>query len=490
MIATIPGGSMLKSLMIVLGVLSLPLTASSQAPNTMWTRYYFDGTAAYICWQVIETSDSGLALIGTRRVPPQDLGEIALIKTDPIGDTLWIRYYGDYGVDEGYALLETTDRGFILVGSTSLSYESIRKIYLIKTDSIGNIAWSRIYEDSCNLDMRSIDLTSDGGYIVAGSTNDWIYGDNIFALKTDSLGHEEWRRLYDFGFGHGYSICASADSSYILAGSIIVDEPLQTQAIIMKINSAGDTLWTRTFGNPSYDEEARVAVETSDGDYIVAGDSIGAGMSPNVAIMKFAPDGERRWVKLISGQIMANSTYITRSGDILVAGFGYNSDRFTAFMAKTDSAGELRWLKNFESGEQIDYEGRSILETFDSGCVMLGNMSYPNTTHAMLAKLEPDEDQGIGDRFNQIPAYNALCQNYPNPFNGKCLIEYTLPTSSVVELDIYDILGQKVVTLENGYRLAGVHQVTWESGTLPSGLYFYRLSSAEFSETRKMLLLK
>lgn len=97
----------------------------------------------------------------------------------------------------------------------------------------------------------------------------------------------------------------------------------------------------------------------------------------------------------------------------------------------------------------------------------------------------------VGDDDNgALPVDYELAQNYPNPFNPTTVIEYALPRAGRVDLSVYNLLGQKVVTLVDGFREAGRHQVEFRADDLPSGVYFYRLTAEGVSATRKMLLLK
>jgi cytochrome c peroxidase len=89
-----------------------------------------------------------------------------------------------------------------------------------------------------------------------------------------------------------------------------------------------------------------------------------------------------------------------------------------------------------------------------------------------------------------IPTTYTLESNYPNPFNPITTISYTLPKSTNVTLEIFNLLGQKVAVLANGLQDAGNHTVTWDASNSSTGFYFYRLTTLEFSETKKMLLLK
>jgi hypothetical protein len=93
-------------------------------------------------------------------------------------------------------------------------------------------------------------------------------------------------------------------------------------------------------------------------------------------------------------------------------------------------------------------------------------------------------------RAEQIPTAFTLFQNYPNPFNPSSVIKYGLPFTARVSLEVYNILGQRVVTLVNGERQAGYHEVVFENSTLGSGIYFYRLSANEFTQTKKMIIVR
>jgi hypothetical protein len=89
-----------------------------------------------------------------------------------------------------------------------------------------------------------------------------------------------------------------------------------------------------------------------------------------------------------------------------------------------------------------------------------------------------------------IPVDFFLNQSYPNPFNASATIDYGLPQDSHVSIDIYDILGGQVASLVNEDQTAGYHQVTWNAGTVPSGVYFYRIDAGTFIATKKMILMK
>lgn len=106
------------------------------------------------------------------------------------------------------------------------------------------------------------------------------------------------------------------------------------------------------------------------------------------------------------------------------------------------------------------------------------------------ATIKYSQPLGIKSISTELPTEFVLNQNYPNPFNPTTIINYQLPISNYVKLSIYDILGRELEILINGKQNAGAYQVEWDATNYPSGVYFYRLSGTEFTETKKLILLK
>jgi hypothetical protein len=94
------------------------------------------------------------------------------------------------------------------------------------------------------------------------------------------------------------------------------------------------------------------------------------------------------------------------------------------------------------------------------------------------------------EEIDNLPNDFSLSQNYPNPFNSSTVLRYTTPTQSPVTITIYDILGRKVQTLVDCTRPAGEHQVIWQANDIPSGVYFYRLTTGNQTQTKKMVMIR
>jgi hypothetical protein len=96
----------------------------------------------------------------------------------------------------------------------------------------------------------------------------------------------------------------------------------------------------------------------------------------------------------------------------------------------------------------------------------------------------------IKSEYKSVPESYTLAQNYPNPFNPTTIINFDLPITIYVELTIYNLLGQRVVTLLSGRQEAGYHQVEWDASGFASGVYYYRIKAGEFQAVKKMILLQ
>jgi len=122
---------------------------------------------------------------------------------------------------------------------------------------------------------------------------------------------------------------------------------------------------------------------------------------------------------------------------------------------------------------------------------MISTNTYGKKNGYSIRCVKDDINSGLeNENVAEIPHDFTLHQNYPNPFNPSTTIKYNLQNSSNVELKIFDLAGKEIETLINGFQTAGEHETTWQPEGLPSGIYFYRLQSDSFSETKKLILQK
>ncbi len=206
-------------------------------------------------------------------------------------DTLWTRTYGGSANDMGYTVEVTADGSYIIAGYTSYGAEG-SDIYLIKTDSLGDMCWTKIYGGSYIDKAYSMVETSDGGYIIAGRTRPYVENNgNVYLIKTDGNGDSVWTKTYGGeGDEYGWSVVQTDDGGYIIAGETGSFGAGDVDVYIIRTDTNGDTLWTKTYGGSDNDGGRSVA-QTSDGGYIIAGytESFGAG-DRDVYLIRLGPE--------------------------------------------------------------------------------------------------------------------------------------------------------------------------------------------------------
>ncbi len=141
-------------------------------------------------------------------------------------------------------------------------------------------------------------------------------------------------------------------------------------------------------------------------------------------------------------------------------------------------------------GAAVTFNAKNTLEGIYPGNIYLESNDSDNPSINIPCTLAVVQTGIEDDEMSSIPKIFALHQNYPNPFNASTTIKYELPQQSQVTIEIYDILGRKVSTLVDRQQPAGYHQAIWRADDFASGMYFYKLQAGEYSETRKMLLMK
>ncbi|MBL7191719.1 hypothetical protein ISS30_08480, partial [bacterium] len=134
-------------------------------------------------------------------------------------DTLWTQTFGGGNDDIGSSVQQTSDGGYIIAGYTA-SYGAGSDVYLIKTDADGNESWSQTFGGSSGDDGYSVQQTSDGGYIIAGTTYSYGAGSaDFYLIKTDANGNESWSQTFGgSGYDRGHSVQQTSDGGYIIAG--------------------------------------------------------------------------------------------------------------------------------------------------------------------------------------------------------------------------------------------------------------------------------
>ncbi|HKR04409.1 MAG TPA: T9SS type A sorting domain-containing protein [Bacteroidia bacterium] len=326
-------------------------------------------------WSVQQTTDGGY-IIGGSVTSFGVNGDVYLIKTDSFGDTLWTRTFGGTNIDYGYTVQQTSDGGYIITGRRSGSAGSYPGTYLIKTDTIGNLIWTKMYAGIQNSECFSVQQTIDGGYIITGYTNSYFgVGNDVYLIKTDANGDSLWTKSFAGpGTETGFCVHQTIDGGYIITGNTSSFGAGGSDILLIKTDTLGNLLWAKTFGGAVSDWAYSVE-QTTDGGYIIAGstDNFGAG-ADDVYLIKTDANGDALWSKTFGGINDDNGWWVeqTTDGGYIITGTtgSFGAGMIDVYLVKTDPNGNLLWTKSF--GGTDDDVAYSVQQTTDGGYAITG----------------------------------------------------------------------------------------------------------------------
>ncbi|MCX6841446.1 MAG: hypothetical protein NTX53_04065 [candidate division WOR-3 bacterium] len=231
---------------------------------------------------VLQTRDGGYVVTGWTYSFGAGAADAWLVRTDSQGDTLWTKTYGYSNDDVGQSVWQTVDGGYILAGYTFSLGAGHDDLWLVKTDSLGNTLWTKTYGGAGWDDGFAVQQTSDLGYIITGSTSSFGAGvSDVYLVRTDAGGDTLWTRTFGGPYSDGgLSVQQTADRGFIVTGYTQSFGAGYEDVWLIKTDDLGDSLWTRTFGGWDY-ERGNSVQQTSDGGYVIVGNamSFGAGQA-------------------------------------------------------------------------------------------------------------------------------------------------------------------------------------------------------------------
>jgi parallel beta-helix repeat protein len=311
-------------------------------------------------------------------------------------------------------IIQTSDGGYAVSGDGN--YKNGAPGYLVKLDASGNIQWNQSYftKDKYSNDIQSLAQTSDGGYILLIAWSELI--------KTDAQGNFQWNITFT---GVTINSMIPINGGYVLAGdaatAIIRNGRTEDNFWLAKVNSAGTMLWNKTYGGPG-DNQANSVIQTSDGGYALAGESnaFSSAGEYDFMIVKTDSSGNQQWLKTFGGaggDSDATSLVQSSDGDYVLAGYtsAYGLGGNVAWLVKTDSSGNLIWTQTYGNSASEVY---SLIQTSDRGLAFAGEVSTPNLGANLVWIVKTDASGN--------PQWNETFGETENPYStwaGNSLIE-------------------------------------------------------------------
>ena len=315
--------------------------------NKEWneTFEFMEGNMGY---SVQQTEDHGYIIGGS--MISSNKSYAMLLKIDEQGNEEWVKIYEGLGTAQGTGVQQTNESGFILTGSSSSSNDTdISHMLLLKTDVNGNEEWNKTFEYTNSSIGNSVQQTEDLGYIICGYT---VAPDDpkssALLVKTDANGDEEWNKTFEFmEVNMGYSAQQTDDKGYIICGTMISSDYLETNAFLIKTDKNGIKEWNKTFS----DKYGYSVQQTEDKGYIIGGTSISQ-YKYFALLLKTNEQGNEEWVKTYFGLGIAQGTMAQQTDDkgYVLTGTTLKSSfsmETYVLLLKTDEDGNLEWINNF-----------------------------------------------------------------------------------------------------------------------------------------------
>jgi hypothetical protein len=325
-------------------------------------------------------SDGGFIIAGETYAFTAMNSDGWVLKIDAGGTVQRERIYGGNGYDSARSIQQTSDGGFIVTGETS-SFGEDTDLWILKLYADGNIQWQYRYGETMVDKAYSIDKTPDGGYDVAGETNSFgSEGDiDFWVIKVNSSGGVVWQKTYAGSKDDvPFSVQTTSDNGYILAGKTnSFSAGGDADFWVLKLEGSGKVVWQKTYGG-SGDEVAYSVRQTSDGGYIVAGKTTPAGtIFEDLWVLKLDNNGNVEWERTYGGPNadVAHSIRQTSEGGYIVAGgsASFGNILGDTWLLKLKGNGDIDWQRTY-GGNGSNF-ANFVIQNSDSGYILAGETS-------------------------------------------------------------------------------------------------------------------
>jgi len=488
---------------LVVWLLAIPAALMAQGPDTVWTRHY-GGIGDEICRAMRPTQGGGFVLAGSTTSEGSGGTDAYVVVTAADGTPLWSAHYGGSLDDEFCGVLPLPSSDFLFAGTTHSYGGSGGDFWLFKTSAQGDSLWSHTYGVTGDQTCSSLEATSDGGYMLSGVTcSSPGANTDIFLVKTDAWGNAAWTRtIGDTTSEQIARVIALPQGNYMLAGSEDVWHGPQagTEAYALKVNAMGNPTWQHLF-EETLPAHGTAVQQAPGGGYIFSATadqySHGeAGLYKESMLMRMTPSGVEEWESLcgLPYDDELNDVAVTPDGAFLGAGARQlpeeSKDGFVVKVADGVNSGDTAWTRTWGGGNDDGFTSVAVLDG--------GRCALAGTTHSHGNGEDADFWLVMMDSVYALSASGlpkALPEDFsvsacPNPFNGSTWIQFHLPRDGRITLRLYDAEGRAAALLADGSFARGAHAIHFHGESLASGLYFCRLASSTGTRTAKVVLLK
>lgn len=463
-------------------ILSLFLFTLISEAQTYFQKAYKSSPFEQEAQDVLPMADGGYLLAGYTSNAKINDCDVYIMKTDAVGNLLWTKTYGGDKPDFPYHMLAINDSSYFLIGYSQSHGGGDYDFLLMKIDSAGNLLWTKTYGGYGNDIGREIIATSDGNYVMVGSSNSPGLADqNANLIKIDSDGTVIWSKFYgDTLNDYGNCVRQTSDGGFIMVGQTFSFNSPGGDAYLVKMDANGDTTWTKRFGG-AYSDEGYWITANPDGSYVfLVRDSSSAGKDIDIRIIKTDSTGNEIWNKVYGGNLKDTPKMIqsTSDGGYIVGAisrsFGWiNPDMW---ILKLNSLGDTTWTRHY-GGSQNEH-CYAIREMPDGSYIACGKTSsYGPDFDAIFLKLNPNGIVGIKE--STFAQYTIKL--FPNPSDG--IIKLDMGEIKLSKISVKNILGKEVYV---GYTIPDDLLIDMKSQR--PGVYFLTVESSAGSLSAKFII--
>lgn len=386
----------------VFTIFILPGICSDSNISLVWDSV-FGGKNNDYATSLIQTTDGGYMVAGTTYSYGAGGRNFWVIKLDNKGNVVWDKTFGGNSCDCAYSLIQTADGGYAVAGKTYSYGAGGWDFWIIKLDSVGNKEWDKTYGGSDDDYLKSLIQTADGGYAVAGETLSFgAGGKDVWFIKLDSDGNKIWDKTFGGSkYDYAESLIQTMDGGYVVAGGTESYSVGKSDFWVIKLDNQGNREWDKTFGGSDWDM-AYSLIQTADGGYAVAGGTFSYGEGEeDFWIVKLDNGGKKVWDKTFGGNDwdMATALIKTDDGGYAVTGItkSYGAGGKDFWVIKLDNEGNKLWDKTF--GESDDDSAWSLIQTDDGCYVVAGGASFNGTVRGDFWIIKFSEEARYGTIF-------------------------------------------------------------------------------------------
>src|SRR4030095_2410879 len=433
---------------------------------------------------------------------------IVTIKYNSSGVLQWAKQFTSaFGGAADPSAIAVDGTGNVYVTGACIGNTFTTDYITIKYSANGVQQWAKMYNGSSNGSdaATAMALDNSGNIIITGWANSTNFGTGEYlTIKYSPSGNQQWLVTYQ-GPTSGSDIPASiavdgSGNCYVTGESKGTDSYYHCATV--KYNTNGIEQWAQRYNGGGNGDDKLSKIVIKDGYIYASGSLQGVGTGQDYLVIKYTPSGNQVWASTYNGPIGGGADFtsgvaVDDYGDVYVTGSSAGSGGIKQIATvRFNPNGTRQWVQRFNSGQcmgYVDQGGKDIAIGPSSGLYVTGysTQNDQNCSYCDFCTIKYSQTGlGITPLSGNIPDKYSLEQNYPNPFNPSTNINFSIPKGGNVKLVIYDINGREVATVINENLAAGTYRADYDAAGLSSGAYFYRIITDEFTETKKMMVVK